>query len=219
MQPKRASTAPMQPARADLAQLGLGTLRRQAVMEGVGQAQINEALDSDNVKNQLVEMIFQAQSEKVAVAELEFLQEELQLRQELRLEALAKKQQEQQRAAQELRAELSGLRLRGLHERTLGFGITSDLIDKALDDVSDAKQALIELCIEAEFGAVIHQETDLSPSPARRLPILDSPSARNQLTPERRPWAQPHHDSSSVHALSAVAVAARSKRVRQAERG
>ena len=175
------SSTPMQPVRADLAQLGLGTLHEQAVLEGASKTQIDAALDSDDAKQQFIEMVFQAQSGKVAAAELAAVEEESHLREQLRLGALNMKRLEQERAVQVLRAELSELGLRALHERALLFGILSDLVKEALDDPSDAKQALIEICIEAELGIMI-QETDQG-SPIPTVLILDRPSTPVRLSP------------------------------------
>ena len=52
---------------------------KQAALEGASKAQIDEAMDSDDAKQQLIEMVFQAQSDKVAAAELAALEKESQL--------------------------------------------------------------------------------------------------------------------------------------------
>ena len=179
----RASSTPKQPVRADLAQLGLGTLREQAALEGASNVQIDAALASDDAKQQFIEMVYHAQAANFAAAQLAAAEEESQLRKQLRWVsgALAMQRQEQERAVQALRAELSGLGLNALSERALLSGITSDLVKGALDDPSDAKQALIEICIEAELGIMI-QETDQG-SPIPTVLILDRPSTPVRLSP------------------------------------
>ena len=181
------SSTPMQPAvRAELGQLGLGTLRKQAVLEGATYAQIEAACDSDNAKQQIIEMVVQAQSDKVAAAEMAAAEEESQLREQIRLGALVMKRQEQERAVEQLRAELTGLRLGALQKRARLFGVTSDLVEEAMDDASDAKQALIAICIEAELGIMIQETNQGSPIPT--VLILDRPSTPVRLSPHLQGW-------------------------------
>ena len=171
--PSRPST-PVQPVRADLGQLGLSTLRKQAVLGGASTTSVQEALNSDNAKQQMIEMVFQAQTAKFAAAELAAAEQ-------LRLGALVtQRRQEQERAVQGSRAELAGLGLADLEERALLFGIIPDVVDAALDDNVDAKRALIELCIEAEFGAFVHEDTSQSLSP---LPTVSL--SKRSSTPTR----------------------------------
>jgi hypothetical protein len=148
-----------QPARAYLSQFGLSTLRKQVALEGASEAQIEVALDSDDAKQQMIEMVFQAQRAKVAegnsLAELTAKEDEILMkRQELLILHQEREQKEAvQTQAQAMRVELAGLGLGALEKRARLVAITSDLVDVALDDDLDAKKALIELCIEAEFGA------------------------------------------------------------------
>merc|ERR1711865_684661 len=148
--------------------------------EGISQAQIDEALNSDNGKQQFLEMVFQAKSDKFAMAELRALDEQSQVREQLRLGALAMRRQEEERAIQELQVELTGLKLATLQKRALLSGITSNLVDAALDDVSDAKQALIAICIEAEVDGLI-QQIHQSPSPIPRMSTSGSPTAPTRV--------------------------------------
>ena len=187
------SSMPIQPVRAELGQLGLGTLRKQAVLEGASQVQINEALNSDDAKQQIIEMVVLAQSDKVAAAKMAAVEEESQLQEQIRLGALVMKRQEQERAVEELRVELTGLRLGDLQQHALLSGIMSDLVEEAMDDPSDAKQALIAICIEAELGGLIYQEPhSLSPIPT--MSMLGSPSRPTRVSPGMRGWASPPRD-------------------------
>ena len=172
----RSSSTPIQPVRAELARLGLGDLREQAMLEGATQTQINEALDSDNAKQQFIEMIYQAQSDKVAAAEQTAEEEKSQLREQIRLGALAMHQQEHQQAVQRLQAELTGLKLAALQERALLSGTSSDLVKEALNSVTDAKQALVAICMETELGGRIGQEPLQSLSPIPVISMVDRPT-------------------------------------------
>ena len=101
------------------------------------------------------------------------------------------KRQEQKRAVQAIRAELTELRLGALEERALLFGITSDLVYAALDDEVDAKRALIELCISVEFGACVHEDITQSPSPLPNISLSTRPSTPTRFSPDTQPGMTP----------------------------
>ena len=261
-QPAAADQTP-HPLREELAQLGLGALRKRALAAGVSQADVDAALDADDAKQNLIGMVVRAHLQRDGAAEAEraeLVAELMRLRigglqkraamegaaaddleaalddaddpkkalidliLQTRADAAAadggkapsgeqKRQAERERAEQKLREVLSAMRLGALQKRALLGGATAEEVESALDDGTDAKAALIRLCVDAELTS----EMNVEQMSVRALSDAGKAGAREQKPPSQprqtsaaRSRSQPHFGMASDTTQPALAAAAAS---------
>eukprot|EP01051_Picozoa_sp_SAG22_P002547 SAG22_NODE_115_length_19315_cov_10.458368_8_plen_775_part_00 len=110
--------------RAELSALTLSAAKRRARVAGVDQAAIDDADDTEDPKQAVVELVL-AVAASTAAAQL-------------------------QRAAQG-REELTPMKMSALRKRALAVGLSADDVD-AVDDSDDPRAALVELIVAATGG-------------------------------------------------------------------
>ena len=113
--------------KAELQAMKPTALRKRAIAGSVDKDLLDDALDSDNPKEALVELV---------------------LRQTLKAESKRVYMQElRQSARQKMKTELEALKPTGLHKQALAAGIDVDLLDDALDS-DTPKAALVEVLLD-----------------------------------------------------------------------
>ena len=109
--------------RQELGAMRTMALHRRAVSEGVDAEKLEDAMDSDNPKAAVIELLVElagAESPDMARA----------------------------RAVEELRTELGGMRTMALHRRAVSEAVDADSLEDAMDS-DDPKASLIELIVDA----------------------------------------------------------------------
>eukprot|EP01045_Picozoa_sp_COSAG04_P003344 COSAG04_NODE_135_length_23774_cov_40.993918_7_plen_329_part_00 len=105
------------PAEAELRAMKVSALKKRAKEAGVGEAELEEADDADDVKSTLITLIVAREAQRVP------------------------------EPAEQLRAELAGMKPSALKKRAKEVGVEEGKLEEA-DDADDVKATLIELIVE-----------------------------------------------------------------------
>eukprot|EP01043_Picozoa_sp_COSAG02_P059117 COSAG02_NODE_7473_length_2996_cov_5.791508_4_plen_255_part_01 len=111
--------------RAELVALRTGALQKRALAEGVNADAVEDALDEDNSKAALIDLIVEAAQSRIPAM---------------------READRSGRHEPPLHAELAALRTGALQKRALAEGVNADAIEDALDE-DNPKAALIELIV------------------------------------------------------------------------
>jgi hypothetical protein len=192
----RRSTAEAE-LRSELLPLRLVALQRRALQEGVSEAPIDDAIDSEDPKAALIALIVTAAADAarntgaVAAAEAE-----------------AQAQQHSQRLA----AELEGMRMGALQRRAGAAGVSEDALDDALDaassDGGDPKSLVIQLIVKQELeligsSSAAPPEEGVPPLTAGR-PACSPAAASMPAPPAQRSSSPPPEQQQGAQAAAAT---------------
>ena len=140
--------------RAELAGLRLSDLQKRAVAEGADGKRIDNALDAENSKAEVIALIIAATAQREHAVE-----HGVDAVGAAKAKALAQK-------VAKLRAELKPLRGSALQRRAAEAGVERERLDKAID-ADDAKgeitELIVELCV-ADSPDSVNSKTRLAPS-------------------------------------------------------
>jgi hypothetical protein len=169
-------TQKLEQLRSELETCKLGALTKRASADGVAASALEDALDAEDIKGCVIELILAQQPQEVAHVSV------------LAGAAVVD-------AGHVLRLELSGLKMSSLKRRAMQSGVAESSLDEAEDSDQPTRQLIIDMIVAAQrrgLAGGVAEETVRGGA----LPAMSAQHARQRLAATRA--QRPHHGSSAL---------------------